>query len=82
MKRERNRRECDDVTRVMGELARVTHSNQSSTDPILEQLKQCPEAFKVGEVLGKALDSFKYGQEDTVEDRFLPPAGVVVPPLA
>jgi len=26
----------------------------------MERLKQCPEAFKVGEILGKAFDSLNY----------------------
>jgi hypothetical protein len=48
----------------------------------MEQLKQCPEAFKVGEILGKAFDSLKYAQDGKdLGDRYLPPAGVVIPPL-
>jgi hypothetical protein len=48
----------------------------------MEQLKQCPEAFKVGEILGKAFDSLKYAQDGgEVGDRYLPPAGVIIPPL-
>ena len=48
----------------------------------MEQLKQCPEAFKVGEILGKAFDSLKYAQDGGgLGDRYLPPAGVVIPPL-
>jgi hypothetical protein len=48
----------------------------------MEQLKQCPEAFKVGEILGKALDSLRYAQnEREVGERYLPPAGVVIQPL-
>ena len=48
----------------------------------MEQLKQCPDAFKVGEILGKVFDSFKYGQDEILADRLLPPAGTVIPPLA
>jgi hypothetical protein len=48
----------------------------------VEQLKQCPEAFKVGEILGKAFDSLKYAQDGAeLGDRYLPPAGTVIPPL-
>ena len=51
-------------------------------DPIVEQLKQCPEAFKVGEILGKAFESLKYAQDGgELGDRYLPPASVVIPPL-
>ena len=41
-----------------------THGRANTKDPIMEQLRQCPEAFKVGEILGKAIDSFKYGQDE------------------
>jgi hypothetical protein len=52
-------------------------------DPIVEKLRQCPEAFKVGEILGKAFDSLKYQQEEIVdEDRMLPPSGTIIPPFA
>ena len=54
----------------------------NTNDPIVEQLKQCPEAFKVGEILGKAFDSLKYAQDGgELGDRYLPPAGTVLPPL-
>jgi hypothetical protein len=49
--------------------------------PITERLKLCPEAFKVGEILGTAFDSLKYAQESEIGDRYLPPAGVIIPPL-
>jgi hypothetical protein len=49
----------------------------------VEELKQCPEAFKAGEMIGKMLDSLKYSQaNDPAGDRYLPPAGTVIPPLA
>jgi hypothetical protein len=48
----------------------------------MEQLRQCPEAFKVGEILGKAFDSLKYAQDESeIGDRYLPPAGALIPPL-
>jgi len=37
------------------------------------------EAFKVGEILGKALDSLKYAKtESEIGERYLPPNGVVI----
>jgi hypothetical protein len=72
----------EDAKRVVTALEKVTHGRASTNDPIMEQLKQCPEAFKVGEILGKAFDSLKYAQDGReVGDRYLPPAGVVIPPL-
>ena len=72
----------EDAKRVVRALERVTHGRASTNDPIMERLKQCPEAFKVGEILGKAFDSFKYAHDGAeLGDRYLPPAGTVIPPL-
>lgn len=72
----------DQVERVLSELEPVAREDSRKTDPIVEQLKQCPEAFKAGEVIGKMLDSLKYSQDkDAAGDRSLPPAGAVIPPL-
>jgi hypothetical protein len=72
----------EDAKRVLRALEGATHNHVNTNDPIMEQLKQCPEAFKVGEILGKAFDSLKYAQDGgELGDRYLPPAGVVIPPL-
>ena len=68
--------------RVVRALKEARHGRVNTNDPIMEQLKQCPEAFKVGEILGKAFDPLKYGQDGAeLGDRYLPPAGSVLPPL-
>jgi len=68
--------------RVLRSLEEARRGRASTNDPIMEQLKQCPEAFKVGEILGKAFDSLKYVQDGGERgERYLPPAGTVVPPL-
>ncbi|MGB8064439.1 MAG: hypothetical protein WCF26_21300 [Candidatus Sulfotelmatobacter sp.] len=68
--------------RVLRALEEAKDGRASKNDPIMEQLKQCPDAFKVGEILGKAFDSLKYAQDGgEIGDRYLPPAGVVLPPL-
>jgi hypothetical protein len=72
----------DDVTRVLRALHESVHGSVNRPDPITEQLKQCPDAFKVGEILGKVFDSFKCGQDEILADRLLPPAGTVIPPFA
>jgi hypothetical protein len=52
----------------------------SFTDPMLEQVKQCPEAFQAGEFLGKMFDAVKYDfGEANNQDRLLPPPGAVMP---
>jgi len=72
----------EDTKRVFRALKQAAHGRVDSHDPILEQLKKCPEAFKVGEILGKAFDSLKYTQDGSeFQDRYLPPSGVVTPPL-
>jgi hypothetical protein len=70
------------VKRVTRELEAVTGGNPRQADPILERLKQCPEAFKAGEMIGKMFESLKYSQDkDAAGDRLLPPAGALIPPL-
>jgi len=49
--------------RVLRALEDATRGRTNANDPIVEQLRQCPEAFKVGEILGKAFDSLKYAQD-------------------
>ena len=72
----------EDAKRVLRALEEVTHGRVNTNDPIMEQLNQCPEAFKVGEILDKAFDSLKYVQDESeLGDRYLPPSGAVVPPL-
>jgi len=72
----------EDAKRVLRALEEATHGRVNTSDPIVEQLRQCPEAFKVGEILGKAFDSLKYAQTGSeIGDRCLPPSGVVIPPL-
>ena len=69
--------------RVLLALKRAVDGGAVPADPIVEQLKQCPEAFKVGEILGKAFDSLKYdGDGEVLSHRYLPPSGVVIPPFA
>ena len=68
--------------RVLRALEEAMNGRVNTNDPIVEQLRQCPEAFKVGEILGKAFDSLKYAQDGAeLGDRYLPPAGTVLPPL-
>ena len=71
----------EDFKRVMQELKAACRDNRQA-DPIVEQLRQCPDAFKAGEMIGKMFDSIKYGKDEhQEEERYLPPAGVVMPPI-
>jgi hypothetical protein len=70
------------LKRVKRALEEAIQNDGNARDPIVEQLKQCPEAFKVGEILGRAFDLLKYAQnEETRGERYLPPSGAVIPPL-
>jgi hypothetical protein len=73
--------ERDGFARAMRELEAVRNVPRD-LDPLVEQLRQCPEAFTAGEMLGKMLDVLKYGRDGSEGDeRLLPPAGVVMPPV-
>ena len=83
MKQRNGRNRFSETKRVVRELAEAARSEGKLTDPILEKLRQCPEAFKAGEILGKAFDSLKYRQEEALEgDRIMPPPGTIIPPFA
>jgi len=66
-------------TSVFRALDRVIRGDGQGRNPIEEQLRVCPEAFKVGEFVGKICDSLKYDRES--DERVLPPAGLVMPPF-
>jgi hypothetical protein len=66
--------------RVLQELELVRKGRGRTSSQIEEQLRQCPEAFKVGEIIGKVCERVKYDRQST--SRLLPPAGTIVPPIA
>ena len=72
---------CTKEERVMRELDLVAQGAVRQEDPIEEQLRRCPDAFKAGELVGKVCDQVKYGRNQTAGERLLPPAGAVMPPL-
>ncbi len=69
------------MERVMRELDAMMSESDANRDPIEEQLRQCPEAFQAGELVGKMFDRLKYGREELGNEHFFPPAGALVPPL-
>lgn len=73
---------CSRTDRVIRALDAVMDKSDSQKNPIEEQLKQCPEAFQAGELLEKALNSLKYDSDEVdLAERWLPPAGAIIPPL-
>jgi hypothetical protein len=74
---------AEDAKRVLRALEEATHNHVNTNDPIGEQLRQCPEAFKVGEILGKTFDRLKFDRDGAESrDRLFPPSGTIVPPFA
>lgn len=67
--------------RLMRELDALLQNSESQKDPIEEQLRRCPEAFKAAELLGKLCDRLNYDGNRDGEGHLLPPAGVLIPPL-
>ena len=65
----------------MRELDLAAQGGAGQLDPIQEQLRKCPHAFKAGELIGKMCDTLKYSHDEVGHDRYLPPAGAVMPPL-
>ena len=70
-----------DAKRVVRALEEATHGRINTSDPIMEQLRQCPEAFQAGELVGKMFDAFRYSHDEVGDERYLPPPGTVIPPL-
>jgi len=69
----------DGFARVMRELE-AAGGTRPHPDPIVERLRQCPEAFMAGEMVSKMFDALKYNEDESAGDeRYLPPAGVVFP---
>jgi len=94
MTRKGKRRKCGAAQQVAGRLLRCTKTERlireleliaqgavRHQDPIEEQLRKCPEAFQAGELIGKMFDVVKYGNDESRDERYLPPAGAVMPPL-
>jgi hypothetical protein len=69
----------DKFARVLCELEAVGKTRHDA-DPLVEQLRKCPETFAAGEMLCKIFDNLKYNRTSSENDeRLIPPAGVVLP---
>jgi hypothetical protein len=62
---------CTKTERVMGELDQVAQGGLRQEDPIQEQLRKCPDAFKAGELIGKLCDRLKYSHGEVEDERCL-----------
>jgi hypothetical protein len=73
---------CNRMERVSRELDALMLDSSASRQPIEEQLTQCPEAFKAGELIEKMFNAARLGYEERADhERLLPPPGTVIPPL-
>jgi hypothetical protein len=68
---------CSEKERLTRKLDLLIQMADSHIDPVLEQLKQCPEAFTVGEAVERLFQ--RIDSEDN--DRILPPLGSVMSPF-
>lgn len=67
---------CNRKEKAVRELELLIRDADSHTDPLVELLRQCPEAFKVGQVIEAMLQSGKKAC-----DPIAPPAGAVMIPF-
>ena len=68
---------CTKKERLTRELKLLMTEAESRTDPLMELLRQCPEAFNVGRAVSAMLES-RHGDSGA---RILPPSGVVMIPF-
>jgi hypothetical protein len=69
------------MERLTRELDLLVQDSAIERNSIEEQLQQCPEAFRAGELIERMFNAARFGDEATEQERLLPPAGAVMPPL-
>lgn len=69
---------CSRKERLARELQMLIEDADSRTDPLMEQLRQCQEAFEVGPLLEQIFVQLRNADGE----RILPPHGSVVIPFA
>jgi len=67
---------CDRNEKLRMELETLIEAADSEMDPLLEQLRQCPELFQVGEAIER-LCALQRQESDPI----LPPTGAVMSPF-
>jgi hypothetical protein len=68
---------CSKKERLTRELDLLIEQADSNVDPVVEQLKQCPEAFTVGQAVERLFQFI----DSEHNDRILPPSGTVMSPF-
>jgi len=70
------------MERLTRELDLLIQDSATQRNPIEEQLQQCPEAFQAGELIERMFNAARFGDDEAAEqEKLLPPAGAVMPPL-
>ena len=73
---------CDRMEQIARELDVMLRDTPDEQIRIEEQLKQCPEAFKAGELMERMFNAVRFGHDAPTEhEKLLPPPGAVMPPL-
>jgi hypothetical protein len=71
---------CNKRERLARELDLLIQEADSRIDPVVEQLRQCPEAFTAGKVIEHLFQAGGSEAGDVLE-RILPPNGAVMSPF-
>jgi hypothetical protein len=71
---------CNKTERLALELELLIQEAGSRTDPLVEQLRQCPEAFIAGKAVERIFQMLRSGRE-AGDDRILPPPGSIMSPF-
>lgn len=77
-RREKCQRESAGLEALEASLDLLIQQTESRTDPILQQLQQCPEAFLVGNAI-ESMFKERNGEFVRESERILPAAGTVFP---
>jgi hypothetical protein len=76
----KNHRSEDLRVKVLSELEMVIRGEVRVSNPIEEQLRQCPEAYEVGRVVERLCQQIRRDHRDG--SAVMPVPGVIVPPFA
>jgi hypothetical protein len=71
---------CNKNERLSRELQLLIEDAESRIDPLVEQLRQCPEAFAAGKAVETMFHRVR-SQAGTGDQRLLPPPGSIVSPF-
>ncbi|HET6843512.1 MAG TPA: hypothetical protein VFK06_17805 [Candidatus Angelobacter sp.] len=71
---------CNKKERLSRELQLLIEDAESHIDPLVEQLRQCPEAFNAGKAV-EGMFRMLRSDDGTGDQRLLPPPGSIISPF-